>query len=264
MKLIFKILIAIVVIALIGAIVLFVGNIVGWWHIGDLVGEMKTYEFDNADSVKDFSFDVSTAQVKFVPGEKLKVESNHKYVSVQTIDGVLTIKEDKANLPINVKMPDITITVPASKTFDSVDIKTIAGTIGGAGLKANKMSVNLTGGGIGFSLLTVNERIVVNSTGGAVKIENSVLNNPDMNLTAGDCDISAQLVGNSNLRCGSGALKLTLEGARDDYAITFKKIIGSAKLEGVSAEADKIYGSGKNTVRLDGAAGSIEVFYANK
>lgn len=259
MKTIAKILIALAVIIVLVAALFAVGHFLGWWHFGDLIGDVQSYSYE---TVKSIDIDLTTAEITFLPGEKLTVETNHKYAKCSVTAKTLSIKENSTNIPTSKNLPYVKITVPAGFDFDSFKIKTTAGVIAGGGFSAHRMIFDLKGGVLELDSVQVTEKFTVNQLGGKIGIKNSVLYNADMDLTAGDCEIDATVKGSSYLECGSGVLKLALKGNKDDYAVTFKRVIGSATLNGQSVEPDKTYGDGTDAVRLNGGAGKIEVTFS--
>lgn len=259
MKTIFKILVAVAVIAVLAAAVLAIGHFTGWWHFDKLIGEVKTYEYTAAS---DLDVNVLVGQITFEPGTSLKVETNHKYVSSTVKDGKLEIKEDGNNIPSSKDIPYIKITIPAGKVFNSVKIKTTAGSIAGGGLTAKTINFDLTGGVLGLESVKATERFIVSQTGGKMEIRKSEFTGADMKLTAGDCEITAAFKGINNINCGSGAMKLALIGSEADYKITFDKSIGSTTYQGASVEDKAEYGAGSNYIRVECATGKTEVVYA--
>lgn len=260
MKTIFKILIALAVIALIVAAVLVVGHFLGWFHVDTtLKGDVRTESFTDS---KNLQIEVGTAAVIIVPGETLSFETDHKYVNAKIEGDTLIVKEDQNNIGLNVtETPYVKVTVPTGKIFEEANVKTGAGKVTGKGLAANVLKLDLGAGSVEFEDLYGYDRTTINTGAGSFKVNGGELSKLDLSLGAGSANLRSRLMGSSAVECGVGGVTLNLIGTESDYTVTFKKGIGKATIAGVSAEEGKTYGDGPSEVRVHGGVGSIEVTY---
>ena len=92
-----------------------------------------------------------------------------------------------------------------------------------------------------------------------MKIENSVLNNLELDCGVGEFEMTAKLIGNTDIDCGVGRLEVNLIGNEDDYKISAKKGLGSFTINSKQIQNDTKYGNGENYIKIDGGIGSIRV-----
>ena len=81
-------------------------------------------------------------------------------------------------------------------------------------------------------------------------------------MGVGEIQMTAALLGESNLQMGVGAANLTLLGNREDYKLDIQKEIGSILLDGQSV-SDTSSGNGPNHVTVKGGVGTAEIAFQN-
>ena len=78
-------------------------------------------------------------------------------------------------------------------------------------------------------------------------------------MGVGELNLSAALLGDSDLTLGVGASNLTLIGSRDDYKIEIEKGLGSITVDGESVSDFGTSGNGQNNVEIKGGVGAINL-----
>ena len=226
----------------------------------DVVGEMKSY--DVTETVKRLEIDLSGARLTIKTGDRFVVESNHKYLKVETGDSALTIKEDQPAFGFHSEGAQVILTVPEDFTFESVIISAGAGAIKADALLAERLSLDLGAGEVDIETLTATAKASINSGAGELKISGGELADLDLDIGVGEANLKSCLTGDCSIDYGVGELNLTLVGAQEDYCITMDKGLGTAIINGVKMEDDTVYGSGETTVEVDGGVGELKIGFA--
>lgn len=225
--------------------------------VDDAAGEMKTYTIDG--DINRLDIDLGGAQFEIKTGTAFSVESNHKYLSVESKDGTLTLKEDKVVGGFNYQEIKVILTVPSNKIFDKADISAGAGTVRIDELTADKLYLDLGAGKTDIGKLSALTSSKVNGGAGELNISDGELANLDFDMGVGKVAIVSRLSGNSEADCGVGDLSLTLIGTQDDYRIDLDKGVGEAVIGGERASDGAVFGNGANSVDVDGGVGRIEI-----
>ena len=84
-----------------------------------------------------------------------------------------------------------------------------------------------------------------------------------MNIGVGKVSLVSKLTGNNKIDSGVGKMNLYLIGTLDDYKISIDKGIGTAKIDGENVKDDSTYGTGINSLDIDGGIGSIDIEFKN-
>lgn len=223
----------------------------------EVVGEMKSY--DVTETVKRLEIDLGGARLTIKTGDSFAVESNHKYLNVETGDSTLTIKEDQPTFGLHSEGAQVILTVPEDFTFERVTISAGAGAVKADALLAERISLDLGAGEVDIGILTATAKASINSGAGELKIGGGELADLDLDIGVGETDLKSRLTGDCSIDYGVGELNLTLVGAPEDYCITMDKGLGTATLNGVKMRDDTVYGSGETAVEVDGGVGELKI-----
>ncbi len=223
----------------------------------DAAGEMQTYAIDS--DINRLEIDLSGAQLEIRTGTGFSVESNHKYLSVESKDGTLTLKEDTVVGGFNYQEIKVILTVPENKIFDKADVSAGAGTVRIDELTADKLNLDLGAGKTDIGKLSALSSSRINGGAGELNIGGGELANLDFDMGVGKVSIVSRLSGNCETDCGVGDLSLTLIGTRDDYRIDLDKGVGEAVVGGDRASDGTVFGNGVNSIDVDGGVGRIEI-----
>lgn len=207
----------------------------------DVVGEMKSYAV--TETVETLEIDLSGARLTIKTGDRFVVESDHKYLNVENVNGTLSIKEDHPAFGFHSEGARVILTVPEDFTFARATISAGAGAVKADALLAERLSLDLGAGEVDIGMLTATAKASINSGAGELKIGGGELADLDLDI-------------------GVGELDLTLVGIQADYCITLDKGVGKATLDGVKMTDDTVYGSGETTIEVDGGVGELKIGFA--
>lgn len=223
-------------------------------------GEMQTYSVDG--DISKLALNLSGAELKIKTSDKFSVESNNKYISVDTKKSKLCIDEAKKPFSVMSKGVTVVLSIPEGFIFDDADIDTGAGKVEIEELSADDLKLSLGAGEVQIKNLTANMSADIDGGAGELTIEGGLLRNLELDMGVGELNLKSRIEGRSELDYGIGETNLTLLGSREDYQIELDKGIGSAYLEGENMKNDSIYGAGKNKIEIDGGIGDINIGFS--
>ena len=116
-------------------------------------------------------------------------------------------------------------------------------------------------GKVQFDNIDAKESIDIKGGAGQIHILDGTLNNLSLDLGVGRLDMTAQLLGNSNLKFGVSESSLTLKGSKDDYNFDITNGVGRINLDGVSTSNLFSSGSGQNYVKIKGGVGETNISF---
>lgn len=245
-----------IVTALAGISYIFTGSDSG----KESAGEMQTYSVDG--DISKLALNLSGAELKIKTAEKFSVESNNKYISVDTNNGKLRIGEAKKPFSVMSKGVTVVLSIPEGFIFDDADIDTGAGKVEIEELSADDLKLSLGAGEVQIKNLTANMSADIDGGAGELTIEDGLLRNLKLNMGVGELNLKSRIEGRSKLDYGIGEANLTLLGNSADYQIELDKGIGDADLEGENMKDDSVYGAGKNKIEIDGGIGDINIEFS--
>lgn len=220
--------------------------------------ELNLEELHISDTAAVLNMDLAATNLRIEHGDYLKVETNNKYVNVRQDNNQVYITERKHTSYSN-KNNDLVIHVPDSMLFEIVSIETGAGKIDVSSLCANKLYLNLGAGKVTINNLNVYDEANIEGGVGKFEVMNGTINNLDLNLGVGETKLNVKLLGETDIEAGVGSVNLDLIGNSEDYRITVEKGIGSINIDGNSVKSETTYGTGINTIDIDGGIGSFDI-----
>ena len=241
---------------LIVLVILFLVALVGCASQSAVLDITKTYNITS--DICSLDVEINVADFVFVQGEKFSVESNLKNLSVLEEDGVLKIVE-KTKFAHSYRDAKLKLCVPEGTVFESVSIKAGAGRLTAKALSANNMVLKTGAGQVEFDFLEVLEEIKLQGGAGEVIVKDGTLNNLSLDLGAGHLNMTANLIGESELKFGVGESDITILGNREDYSFDIRNGVGKININGVTVSGFVGSGIGENTVRIKGGVGSTNI-----
>ncbi len=221
-----------------------------------VLDEAKTYEINS--EIHSLDICVNAADFKIENGEELSVESNLKYLSVSEKDGVLTIV-DEAKYNSNYSNPMLTICIPDGMAFEEVKMETGAAKLTVNTLFTNSLKLKLGAGDVKFESLNASSDADVKGGAGRITIVSGTINNLTLEMGAGELNLTAALLGTSNLKFGVGESNVTLLGGKDDYKVDIEKGLGNITVDGRTVVDFSGIGNGQNHLEIKGGIGAINV-----
>ncbi|MBO4939474.1 MAG: DUF4097 family beta strand repeat protein [Clostridia bacterium] len=246
--------------AIIGGIVNLILGLIGEDAVFD---EMKTHTVESSEEITDLKVELGAAEFVIQQGDAFAVESNLKKLTVTTQDGTLKLKETTKSFRGSEKnTPKLHLTIPTDMQFNVVNIQTGAGTFTVEKLAAKSLTFLLGAGKVEMDNLVATESVKIDGGAGEITIHDGVLKNMDFDMGVGKLNLTAKILGVSELNCGVGETNVTLKGGRDLYTIKAEKGIGNAKIDGKSIDNSTIIGIGVNQFSVSGGIGAINVNFA--
>ena len=226
----------------------------------EVAGEMQEYPVD--EDISSLSLSLSGAELKIKTADKFSVESNHNYISVESENGQLCIKETKKLFSFYPGGVMVILNIPEGFVFDEAAVETGAGKVEIESLSADVLSLSLGAGKADIKNLTANSRSDIDGGAGEVKIDGGQLCDLRLDMGVGALSLKSRIEGQSQLNYGIGETRLTLLGSHEDYQIEVDKGIGEARLAGESMRDDAVYGTGENQIEIDGGIGAIHIDFS--
>lgn len=243
---------------LVAVIILSLVALVGCVSTTVAIGEHKIYEISS--DINSLSIEINAADFTIVHGDKFSVESNLKHLTVADNGGVLKVVENTKNA-VSYNGAVLKVVIPADANFENVSIKTGAAKLTAQSISADNVKLRLGAGKVQFDNIDAKESIDIKGGAGQIHILDGTLNNLSLDLGVGRLDMTAQLLGNSNLKFGVSESSLTLKGSKDDYNFDITNGVGRINLDGVSTSNLFSSGSGQNYVKIKGGVGETNISF---
>lgn len=213
--------------------------------------------FDNDVSV--LNVDINCSKLIIKTGEKLKVETNHEYVTSKRTSNKISIMEKRQGLFKKIKNNEVILYIPENMKFDQVFRSNGAGTIDIEALVTENIELEIGAGKVTIDSLIVNDEADIESGAGEVIISNSKINNLELDMGVGKFTLNSILTGSNKIDAGIGSLNINLLDSKDNYKIKLSKGLGSISIDDNNVKDDKSYGNGSSLIDIDGGIGSINV-----
>lgn len=203
---------------------------------------------------------IGAADFTIKQADSISVESNLKYLTVSEENGVLSIIEE-TKTGVNYEGPILTLYMPTDVMYETIDISTGAGTLTTDALSAESLKFRLGAGDVDISNLIVSSEADIKGGAGEITIDDGTIHNLELEMGVGELNLTAALLGDSDLTFGVGESNLTLLGNEEDYRIEMEKGIGSIEIDGRNASDSDRFGNGRNSVKMQGGVGSINLSF---
>lgn len=223
----------------------------------------ESKKYDISADVHSLDIQINAADFIIEHGESFSVESNLKYLTVSEKDGVLTIL-DKTEQASDYGDAFLKLRLPENTVFQSIEIATGAARLTADALSANSLELTLGAGQARFARLNAYSHIEIDGGAGEITVISGTLNNLTFSLGAGKLDMTAALLGESEINFGVGESKLTLLGQKEDYTLEIEKGLGSITVDGETLMDSYHSGNGKNHVKIKGGIGAADVTFQGK
>ena len=222
------------------------------------LGAPKDYPVSG--EVRALRIDINAADVKIEAAADFHVESNLKQLTVSVQNGVLTVRQ-KNKVGVNYTDGMLTLYVPEDTVFESVSIDTGAGRLTAKELRAERLDLSLGAGAVEIGYLETTKETDIEGGAGAIVIADGSITDLELEMGVGGLDLTAALLGDSDLSLGVGESKLTLLGNKDDYRVEIEKGLGNIRVDGEIVSQYVSYGSGHNSVDIEGGVGEINLSF---
>lgn len=240
------------------------GIMYGVMSIGNLFddGQVVTEQLKSLEISEDtlvLDIDVTSSNITIKVGDTFKVETNNKNITSKQDNNKLYIKEKKHNWFSSSKNTELVVSIPSDFIFDEVAIESGTGKVSIETLSTKKLDLDLGAGKVEIDTLTVLEEAKIDGGAGEMIITSSDIHNLDLDMGVGRLSLTCKLTGTNKIDSGVGEVNLSFLGTLEDYQIKLDKGLGTATLNGKNMNDNTNYGTGKNTLTIDGGVGSIQV-----
>lgn len=228
----------------------------------ELTGEMQIYPIEG--EISSLSVTLSGAELKIQTADTFSLESNYRFISVKSDNGQLRISETKKPVAASAKGVTVILSVPEDFVFDDAKIDTGAGKVRIDTLSCDVLELSLGAGKAEIKNLTANSRAEIDGGAGELNIDGGKLCNLKLDMGVGKLTLKSRVEGKSELDYGVGETDLILLGSQSDYKIELDKGIGEAKLDGENMQDDSVYGTGENSIAIDGGVGALSIEFSEE
>ena len=119
-------------------------------------------------------------------------------------------------------------------------------------ISADNLNLNLGAGKVEIDNIETYTSTLIDGGAGKIDINNGLISYLNFDMGVGEVNLTARVLGKSEIDCGIGAANINLLGNSNDYQIDVDKGIGEFTIDNVSVHDEDIYGSGINSLDVDG------------
>lgn len=199
-------------------------------------------------NTKAFDIKLDSAMLIIEEENKFTISTNNKYISLTEEDNKIKINE-KDHFSFK-NSSALRITVPKNYNFTDLNIVSDGGFINIENLKAGSLVLND---------VIVNDKLTIIGGAGTIDVTNGNVNNLNLNVGVGNCNISAILKGNSVIEAGVGQLNIDLLDSIDNYKIKLTKGIGDITINDTKITDNNTAFNGNKNISLVGGIGPISI-----
>lgn len=220
----------------------------------------------NKEDIKNLYLDSDIGDIDVVVGNEFKVVAQNVSESFNcTLEGdTLNIIENKEGIS-NFKGNNtkITLYIPNDVVFNTVNLDLNVGDNNIQSLRTNKLNLNSGTGQIDIGYLEVLENAIITSGVGELDIENSDINNLELEAGIGECDIRGTLKGNTTIKADVGSINIRLNSFNNTTdKIIVEKGIGEIEVNERKYSGNQEFGNGdENIINIEGSIGDIDIEY---
>lgn len=245
---------------IVALILLAAWSLVSWNREKAVLGEVKVYTMTSPVRVLDIRLNAADFTIEH--GDTFCVESNLKELSVSEKNGVLTVV-DELKYSADYSEAVLKLRVPRNTVFEQVRMVTGAAKLTANALSTDYLSMKLGAGKVRFGCLNAFSGAEVDGGAGDLSIASGTLKDLKLRLGVGKLDMTAALLGESELCFGVGDSNLTLLGGQGAYRLDTAKGIGTIRVNGYTGTGF----SGaypQNHVKVNGGIGAANITFREK
>lgn len=227
----------------------------------------ETKEEIISGDVSELNIDIKSTNLVITKSETasdIKITTNNKYVTSKQNQKRLNIKEKKHYYFGKSTKTTTTITLPDNLKFQNVSIDAGAGTITIDKITTDIFDLDLGAGSVNINDLTAGSKSDIDSGAGELAISNAKINNLNLDLGVGAFTFSGTLTGQNQIDAGVGEVNINLFDNLSNYRLTLDKGIGSITINDEEIKGHRTYGTGTNTIDIDGGVGEININFSRK
>ena len=233
--------------------------------------EVSTVEYSkDFNNVERLNINHKVGKLNVRPGSGFKVEASNvsDRFRAEVVNGTLIIDEPDFmrrflwfNFGTSREKSVITVYVPEDFNAKRIEIDSGAGNVSLENLTTDYLKINAGVGEIYGKNLTA-MRVDADGGVGEMKLLDVNFTDVDFSSGVGSIDIEGMIFGKADFECGIGSVRISLKGARDDYALKVNAGLGNVRING-----DKVSGDYRdnfkadNTISIEGGIGDVNITF---
>ena len=254
------------VVSIIGGIATVIFAVGGITSLKNEIKEIKANEeftlYQADESINKISLNLSTASLSLKQGDEFSVYYGEGF-RIKDKNGVLYIEDTIKKMFDIASSHTVIVTVPKNKVFSNVNINSGAGSIYIEKLICDSFNLDSGVGTTEIDYIKVKSNAQIDGGVGALTIADGSVNNLDYSVGVGKADVTAKLMGKSEIESGIGDVKLCLTGGEKLYTLKGESGIGAIRVDGETLSDDSSLGTGANIVEIDGGIGTVRIDFAS-
>lgn len=237
---------------------------------------VKEFTADEAARVRKLNINNYSAKLRVVQGAQLRVEAKDvstRYVAeIRNGDTLFLGHNGDVEFNffnfnwVNVKKPEITLTIPAGMEFADADFNIGSGSADVQKLTAEDIYYNTGSGRTEMVAITAKRELNINSGSGSVHISETTAGNTNINSGSGSVHISEVGSGNVSINSGSGRVVMSNSNFGDtdvnsgSGSISFDMVnVGDLNLDTGSGRAEFKNGKINGDIDIESTSGGVSI-----
>lgn len=237
---------------------------------------VKEFTADEAARVRKLNINNYSAKLRVVPGAQLRVEAKDvstRYVAeIRNGDTLFLGHNGDVEFNffnfnwVNVKKPEITLTIPAGMEFADADFNIGSGSADVQKLTAEDIYYNTGSGRTEMVSITAKRELNINSGSGSVHISETTAGSTQINSGSGSVHISEVGSGNVSINSGSGRVVMSNSNFGDtdvnsgSGSISFDMVnVGDLNLDTGSGRAEFKNGKINGDIDIESTSGGVSI-----
>jgi hypothetical protein len=145
--------------------------------------------------------------------------------------------------------------------FEDIDISTGAAKLTAESISTKSLELKVGAVDVRFKCLNVTSKTDIEGGAGQISILDGEINDLTLKMGYGELNLTASLLGSSDLEFGVGQSNITILGGKDNYKIDIVKGVGSIYVDGDNLSESSNIGNGKNKIEISGGVGAINIIF---
>lgn len=209
---------------------------------------------------RNLDISMSAGSLTFVVGDAFDIRYDSSVIEVEYNADSVSIENAHSHPTASERRRmDVTVTVPDNYMFEDVDIEMGAGKMIVHSLRTNALDLELGAGSGTFDNIIVTGSAEIQEGAGELSIKGGSLHNLTLQCGAGATRVTAALTGTSSISAAVGAVDLKFDGSESDYTVNFNMGLGACYYNNDKISRSGSFGSGPNTVNINGGFGVMRV-----
>lgn len=216
--------------------------------------ELKSFDL-SGEKIEKVEIDVLSANVVIETDDEFSVRYSGANFEFEQKNNKLEIENDSNFGTVG----QLLIKVPEKMEFKKFTLSSGAGNVSIKNLVCYELDFDLGAGQTDVDSLTVKRCGEIDTGVGELNITNGDMNNVEISLGLGKCEIKTAFKGENSVDTGLGQTNLVLLGAKEAYTLKCETGLGEFKVENERLTKNSTVGQGKNLIEVDGNIGKVNI-----